>query len=248
MGLTLIRFPLREERDDPLQQRIVELQREVGRLTTERDEALGTLDRLALGIMILDRNMHVTFANASARCLLEESNGPAGQKLGRFFARDPRDQQRLKQLVKSVLQAECISSELHQTNMILHGADGTPILSACVMPASSSCDERSNDKVLLALGRLETAPDLPDCVRQMFSLTDAETKYAIALVRGLSLAEEAEAQGVRVSTARTHLAHIFQKTNTHQQSQLVALLSATTPAFRSARLSGGRASGTSGHA
>ena len=60
--------------------------------------------------------------------------------------------------------------------------------------------------------------------RQLFDLTDAEAKFSSALASGSSLTEAAEAQGVRISTARTHLARIFQKTHTRQQSQLVYLL------------------------
>ncbi len=70
----------------------------------------------------------------------------------------------------------------------------------------------------------ETATDLATCARQLFDLTDTEAKFASALASGSSLTEAADAQGVRISTARTHLARIFQKTNTRQQSQLVSLL------------------------
>ena len=77
---------------------------------------------------------------------------------------------------------------------------------------------------MIALRRLETASDIVACTRQLFDLTDTEAKFASALASGLSLTEAAVAQGVRISTARTHLARIFQKTNTRQQSQLVSLL------------------------
>lgn len=238
MGLTLIQFPVGEERANPLRQRIDELQRKVEQLTAERDEVQGTLERLALGIVILDRNMCVTFVNTSAKSILTEQNGAAGLQLGRLFARYPLDRLRLKQLVKSAFLDRGKACEPHQTNMILHGVDGSQLVSAYVMPNSFSFDACSNDKVALALRRFETEPDLATCAQQMFGLTDTEAKYANALARGLSLTEEAQAQGVRMSTARTHLARIFQKTNTRQQSQLVALLNTAAPAFRSNQLSG----------
>ena len=78
--------------------------------------------------------------------------------------------------------------------------------------------------MLIALRRLETATNLAACARQLFDLTDTEAKFASALASGSSLTEAADIQGVRISTARTHLARIFQKTNTRQQSQLVSLL------------------------
>jgi DNA-binding CsgD family transcriptional regulator len=231
LGLQLIQFPVSDDRSSPLQQQILDLRHRIDRLTAERDEVRDTLDRLALGIIILDRTMCVTFANASARSILADADGAAGQQLGRFFARDPRDQRRLRELVRNALQARCISREPRQAGMIMHGADGSQLLSVCVISASPPFSTPSNDKVALALRRLETAPNLSHCMQLMFSLTETETKYAMALVSGLSLAEEAQAQGVRISTARTHLARLFQKTHTHQQSQLVARLSAAAPAF-----------------
>jgi len=68
------------------------------------------------------------------------------------------------------------------------------------------------------------ATDLVVGSRQLFNLTESEARFASALASGLSLTQAAEAQGVRISTARTHLARIFQKTDTRQQSQLVSLL------------------------
>lgn len=233
MGLTLIQFPVGEGRVDPLRQRIDELQRRVDRLTAERDEVQGTLDRLALGLVILDRNMSVTYANASAKSILTESNGAVGLQLGRLFARYPRDRLRLKQLVKSAFLGGTRERRPCQANMILHGVDGSQLVSAYAMSTAISFGTDSSDKVALALRRFETDPDLAACAQQLFSLTDTEAKYAVALARGLSLTDAAQAQGVRMSTARTHLTRMFQKTNTCQQSQLVAMLSTATPAFRS---------------
>jgi len=48
----------------------------------------------------------------------------------------------------------------------------------------------------------------------------------MALASGQSLAELAQRQGIKITTARTHLARIFSKTGTHQQSQVAALLRA----------------------
>jgi DNA-binding CsgD family transcriptional regulator len=79
-------------------------------------------------------------------------------------------------------------------------------------------------KVMIALRPLSMATDLVASSRQLFSLTESEARFASALASGLSLTQAAQAQGVRISTARTHLARIFQKTETRQQSQLVSLL------------------------
>ncbi|CAH1656265.1 Helix-turn-helix transcriptional regulator [Hyphomicrobiales bacterium] len=213
----------------PVLRRVAELRRHIGRVTIQRDEARGALDQLALGIVILDAEMRIAYANEGADDILAEPDGALGLRQGRLAARGPAEQRRLRQLVEGAL--HCAGDPLahHQASMILYGSDGRHSLSACVMPAPP----RSHGHVMIALRRLETATDIAACARQLFDLTDTEARFASALASGASLAEAAEAQRVRISTARTHLARIFQKTQTHQQSQLVSLLrSAVLPLQR----------------
>uniref|UniRef100_A0A9E8CKX6 HTH luxR-type domain-containing protein n=1 Tax=Bosea sp. NBC_00436 TaxID=2969620 RepID=A0A9E8CKX6_9HYPH len=209
----------------PVLRRVVELRRHIGQITIQRDEARGALDRIAMGIAILDQDMRIAYANEGADEILADPDSALGLRQGRLFARQPADQRQLKQLVESTLRTAQDPLAHHQASMILHGEDGSHSLSACAMPAPPSVTQaHTAGRVLIALRRLETATNLVACARQLFDLTDTEAKFASALASGSSLTEAAEAQGVRISTARTHLARIFQKTNTRQQSQLVSLL------------------------
>lgn len=58
----------------------------------------------------------------------------------------------------------------------------------------------------------------------LFDLTPAEARLAAGLARGKTLFDIAGEQNIRATTARAYLANVFSKTGTHQQSQLVALL------------------------
>jgi DNA-binding CsgD family transcriptional regulator len=57
-----------------------------------------------------------------------------------------------------------------------------------------------------------------------FELTPAQARLAVRLARGDSVEEAAQEAGVAVSTARNQLKAIFQRTGTHRQAELVALL------------------------
>ena len=208
----------------PVLRRVVELRRHIGRVTIQRDEARSALDRVAMGIAILDQDMRIAYANEGADEILSDPDSAVGLRQGRLFARQPADQRQLKLLIEGALRSAQDPLAPAQASMILPGEDGSHSLSACAMPAPPSPQAHAAGKVLIALRRLETATNLVACARQLFDLTDAEAKFASALASGSSLTEAAEAQGVRISTARTHLARIFQKTNTRQQSQLVSLL------------------------
>ena len=62
-----------------------------------------------------------------------------------------------------------------------------------------------------------------------FGLTPAELKLAEALMDNASIDSHAEQTGVSRNTVRTHLAHLFAKTGTTRQSQLVRLLMMARP-------------------
>ncbi|WP_306226682.1 helix-turn-helix transcriptional regulator [Bosea beijingensis] len=209
----------------PVLRRVVELRRHIGRVIIQRDEARSALDQIAMGIAILDPDMRITYANEGADEILSDPESALGLRQGRLYARRPGDQRQLRQLVEGALRSAQDPLAPGQASMILHGEDGSHSLSACAMPAPPSVTQaHAGGKALIALRRLETATNIVACARQLFDLTDTEAKFASALASGSSLTEAAEAQGVRISTARTHLARIFQKTNTRQQSQLVSLL------------------------
>jgi DNA-binding CsgD family transcriptional regulator len=76
---------------------------------------------------------------------------------------------------------------------------------------------------------LALPPDFDRDLRAVFNLSPAEARLAVALASGLSLKDAASQQNIRFSTARSYLEVIFRKTDTRQQSQLVALLKSAQP-------------------
>jgi DNA-binding CsgD family transcriptional regulator len=69
------------------------------------------------------------------------------------------------------------------------------------------------------------SPD-PAWLQELYGLTQAEARLAANLAAGRSVNECAAQAGVSAHTARTHLKHIFAKTDTTRQSELVWLLCA----------------------
>jgi len=69
--------------------------------------------------------------------------------------------------------------------------------------------------------------DCKTVLQQVFGLTAAETRVAVALASGTDLTQAAEEFGVSRNTVRTQLRAIFAKTATSRQSDLVRLLAHT---------------------
>ncbi len=61
-------------------------------------------------------------------------------------------------------------------------------------------------------------------LRQLYGLTSMEACLANLLMQGKALDECCSALGIRRSTARTHLQHLFEKVGVQRQSELVSLL------------------------
>ena len=220
----------------PLLRRVALLSAEMSHVRLQRDEARDALDAVAMAIVLLDDDLRLSYANAEADAILADPEGPLGLRQGRLFARNPADQRQLKQSCEAALRcAEAPLGEARSSLILRDGREGMPALSACLIPASPIAAGLRPRRVMLALKPLEQTTDFVASSRQLFHLTESEARFASALACGQSLTQAAAAQKVRISTARTHLARIFQKTETRQQSQLVSLLRSAVLPLRSRR-------------
>jgi DNA-binding CsgD family transcriptional regulator len=58
-------------------------------------------------------------------------------------------------------------------------------------------------------------------LRSKLKLTPSEIRLTFEILKGDGLQAAADRLNITLSTARTHLAHIFEKTNTCRQAELV---------------------------
>jgi DNA-binding CsgD family transcriptional regulator len=70
-------------------------------------------------------------------------------------------------------------------------------------------------------------PDV-EALRSMFGLTAAEARLARLLAEGYDLVEASKLLRVTLETVRTRLKKVFEKTDTHRQSELVRLILCAT--------------------
>ena len=72
---------------------------------------------------------------------------------------------------------------------------------------------------------LEAGVNLPEQkLRDLFGLTQAETRLALALFEGATPKQAAARFGVSLNTAHVQLAHIFDKTGANRQVDLMRLM------------------------
>jgi DNA-binding CsgD family transcriptional regulator/PAS domain-containing protein len=187
-------------------------------------ELASVLDRSPYGLLLLSQDGRVRHANRNAERLLSESGGlrVTGGVLTTAKAGDAR---RLAALIAG---AGSDDAEQRAGGAM---AVATPLrrapLSITVAPVRSdrlSALHRGHS-VLVCVTDPDANVSLPEqTLRDLFGLTKAEARLALALFEGKSPSEAAESFGVSPNTVRVQLGHVFEKTGARRQSELVRLM------------------------
>ncbi|CAM5768563.1 response regulator [Bosea minatitlanensis] len=180
------------------------------------------LDRLSIGIFLLEESGEVRLTNEAGRQLIGQADGLALTGAG-LLARTARSSQSLKAALATVLR-ETGSS----LTVAVEREEGHPL----VFQLSSLGLPGSNARHALALVvDPDKQPEIStEVLASLFGCTATEARLAAALVAGKRLEEIGEEFGVKQTTVTFHLQNLFQKTHTNRQADLVALLiRATVP-------------------
>lgn len=200
------------------------------------DALIDALAHLGTGIVILDRRARVLFASPPARRLLA-ARGLVSSRDGTLRTGSQRETAELHRLVAQ--SGRHSIRALARRRSMLIGAEGIDPVLACLVPLAGDpeADDVDGDEqadapaaaLLLTAGdrALPTVTDL----QLRFGLTPAEACCARQVLRCDGLAAYARRAGISEATARTHLKHVFEKTGTRRQAQLVRLLLAETPSL-----------------
>ena len=209
----------------PHLQRAAQFNLKLAQLEMKCAASAEALDRLDQGTWLVDAVGRVLFANSAAEQLTARDKSLT-LVAGRLCARAAADTAKLHALV-----ATCggVSQDA--------GAGGSFSL--------SRGSDRSAIDILVVPSRGEAASFLltpppaaiiiatdPDrrpmppiaWIRQRFGLTKTEAAFAIEILKGDGIQACADRLGMSLGTARTHLSHVFQKTGSRRQAELVRML------------------------
>ena len=82
-----------------------------------------------------------------------------------------------------------------------------------------------SDAAAIFVGDSESGEDSAELIlMRLYDLTAAEARLSLGLLEGKGLAWAARQNSISLNTARTHLRHVFQKTQTHRQAELVRMV------------------------
>ena len=187
------------------------------------DLAAFALDCLEAAVFVLDRDMRIQFASASARRLLDERRLVV--RHGQLGSPHDREAAVLRRLVKHCA-AGTMASPDQMTFHRLRDEDSALCLAMVAARRMGACELERPFVMVFATRPCE--PSLPE-VRQLrshFGLTHAQAKLAIEIAKGDGLKASAKRLGIAITTGRSHLRRVFEKTETRRQAELVRLISA----------------------
>ena len=191
---------------------------------TERKQAEETLNLLATGMALVDRDGRLLMANRSASRLLDGGDG-LGLRNGRVTAARREQAEHLRDLIYNICVSEAGSKEEGAGVMTIERAEGVRPLSIKVAPVELNADDSGSRVAAIFIRDLEIRQSVPpEVVAKLFGLTFAEARVVVELVKGKRPQEVADDVGVSLNTVRNQLKQIFSKTNTGRQSELVSLV------------------------
>lgn len=180
---------------------------------------------LAAGVVLTAPDGQVVYMNAAARHHLK--TGRALRLVNnRFSATDSAAAEALDSALSRVLDEGAAIQTLACPNR-----DGSGLLATIFPLRTESGGEQSFAAAAAAIFIQDPAltPPFPgEAFAKLYGLTRAELRVILAMTPGLTLLQVAEALGLGVPTVRTHLRHIFEKTHTTRQTDVVALMSRAT--------------------
>lgn len=189
-------------------------------------------ERVNVGTFVTDRTGRILRANGLAERAAELGDG-LGSIRGRLVASDTGEQATLAALIENAAPRASVDDNPGGDMMITSALTGAPryVLAIRSLPLDEALGLSVPRAVLVVVQDLvaRPRPGFEDAMRSLFRLSQKEAELAAALVAGRSLHEIAVERGIGMPTVRTQLGQIFRKTNTTQQSQLVAMLLSILP-------------------
>ena len=195
-------------------------------LDAERLATDAALDRLRVGVIMVDALGVPLRLNRRAQALVDMGDGLALRRDG-LAAADPTVTCTLRRLVLAAARTTAGTETEWGDTVAVPRPSGRRPLMALVSPVAR---ERwrvgggfAAAVVLVTDPEDESGPPAA-VLRRFHGLTAAEAALAQLLAAGLDLDQSAERLGVTRSTVRTQLARVFAKTGTRRQAELVRLL------------------------
>jgi DNA-binding NarL/FixJ family response regulator len=213
----------------PHLQQALRTQDKLSALADSAVELAGALEAVRHGVIIVTADHMVVNLNSAAERILRAEDGLC-MRSGRI-ATGVHTERELHYAIEHAIAGEG-STVPRGTSLISARPSGKRSYVIHVLPSHRrDADESLRQPMALVL--IIDPEDEPEpataLLRRLYHLTTAEADVALRMINGSDVKQIAAELSVSLATVRTHLQHVFEKTDTHRQAELVRLLLLLSP-------------------
>lgn len=210
----------------------LELMHKLQAVQQQNDSLLQLLDHVESGVIIVDNAGDPRFINGPAARILTEADGLALGPAG-LLAATPAATRRLHQAIAAIKplddghQRPGAAAEARVRLRLSRPSRRPPLLLSLfpVWRLESRALAVRRPFVGIFVSEPDVCPPIDrEALSDAFRLTPREAAVADLLASGQDLKGAAHALAIGVGTARNHLKRVFEKTDTHSQARLMAVL------------------------
>lgn len=188
---------------------------------TELRSCAEALNATGLATIIVDPRGRASFVSRAAERVLGRQDGLTLRR-GVLHAVSSSENAALKRLTRTALYPVDLASPRGGSLPISRPSGRKPLVFR-VFPLCG--DASAPGSAMVTLIDTDREPYVSrDVLRDVYGLTLAEAEVALRVLDGHGLQGVADSLGVTLSTVRTHLQRVFDKTGTHRQADLVRAL------------------------
>jgi DNA-binding CsgD family transcriptional regulator len=194
---------------------------------------LQLLDQVDSGVILVDDEAsEPRFINGRAARILTDADGLALGAAG-LLAATPTATRRLRQAIAGMMPLDDgrprpgAAAERRARLCLPRPSRRSPLLLSLypVWRLDGAAPSGRRPSVGIFVSEPDVCPPIDrDALADAFRLTPREAALADVLASGHDLKGAAQALAIGIGTARNHLKHVFEKTDTHSQSKLMAVL------------------------
>jgi DNA-binding CsgD family transcriptional regulator/PAS domain-containing protein len=214
----------------PHLQQALRTQGKLAALANSTVELAGALEAVRYGIVIVAGQHLVINLNSAAGQIFRAEDGLC-MRSGRIAATSTHAEQELHYAIQNAFADERSTVRRGRSLTCFRPSGKRPYV-IHVLP-SHRRDAGEPPRQAMALVLIIDPEDEPAppaaLLRRLYHLTEAEAEVALHVMHGADLKQISDELSISLTTIRTHLQHVFDKTDTHRQAELVRLLLALSP-------------------
>lgn len=191
-------------------------------------------DALPMGVLLLDGSGRPSLSNRAGQEIVRARDALLLDGSGRLAARDATTDTQLQLMIQ-----RCVRDGCGDTLVVPRLPTGAPLsLLFAGLPENDSVDGHTPMIAVLISDPTRNLATTETVIGGLYGLTPAEARLSAELMQGKNLETAALSLGISAHTARTHLKHVFSKTRTGRQGELISLLLSGPASLALGRLDG----------